>query len=296
MGVIVELLGSTVRPEDAVSPAVAVRHVTKSFRRTRGAAAITALEDVSFSIPPNAFVSIVGPSGCGKTTLLRLLNGLLQPDAGEILMDGAKPEPGPHMGFVFQSFRLLPWRTIQDNVAFTLEVHGVAAKECAERAEEYLNLVGLRQFAQSYPAELSGGMKQRAALARALVGRPRFLLMDEPFANLDAQTREFMQIELAKIWQHHKGVVVLVTHSVDEAVLLSDRIVLLNPRPGRVAEILNVDLPHPRYSYDARARPEFAAMRGHLWNRIKEMVTQDPESEFFQRDDARAAGTTPGGQ
>lgn len=269
--------------------AIQVRNISKTFRRAKAASGVKALEDVSFEIKPNSFVSLVGPSGCGKTTLLRMLNGLIRPDSGEILVDGVTPIPGPHMGFVFQSFRLMPWRTIRSNVAFTLEVHGATARECAERADYYLNMVGLRRFAESYPSELSGGMKQRAALARALVGRPRFLLMDEPFANLDAQTREFMQIELAKIWQHHKGVVVLVTHSVDEAVLLSDQIILLNPRPGRVAEILDVNLPHPRYEYDARARPEFAEMRGYLWSRIKEMVANDPESEFFLRDERNAA-------
>jgi NitT/TauT family transport system ATP-binding protein len=285
-------------PISAADPdaAISVRNISKTFRRAKAVNGVKALENVSFEIKANSFVSLVGPSGCGKTTLLRMLNGLIRPDAGEILVDGLHPVPGPHMGFVFQSFRLMPWRTIRANVAFTLEVHGVGARECADRADHYLSMVGLSRFADSYPAELSGGMKQRAALARALVGQPRFLLMDEPFANLDAQTREFMQIELAKIWQHHKGVVVLVTHSVDEAVLLSDQIILLNPRPGRVSEILDVDLPHPRWSYDVRARPEFAEMRGHLWNRIKEMVASDPESEFFLRDEASAAGKTPAGE
>ena len=277
-----------------VEHAISVRNVSKTFRRAKGNSSVKALENVSFDIRPNAFVSLVGPSGCGKTTLLRMLNGLIKPDAGEILVEGQEPAPGPHMGFVFQSFRLMPWRTIRSNVAFTLEVHGRPAAERLERADHYLNMVGLRKFADHYPSELSGGMKQRAALARALVGEPHFLLMDEPFANLDAQTREFMQIELAKIWERRKGVVVLVTHSVDEAVLLSDQIILLNPRPGRVAEILEVGLPHPRWTYDARARPEFAELRRHLWNRIKDMVASDPESEFFLRDETGGADRTPG--
>ncbi|MDB5397773.1 MAG: transporter related protein [Rhodospirillales bacterium] len=268
------------------SPAISVRNVTKTFRRPKAAHGVNALDGVSFDIRANSFVSIVGPSGCGKTTLLRMLNGLIRPDSGDVLVDGAVPTPGPHMGFVFQSFRLMPWRTIRSNVAFTLEVHGVGAKECAEKADYYLNMVGLRRFAHSYPAELSGGMKQCAALARALIGQPRYLLMDEPLANLDAQTSEFMQIELMKIWRKHRGVVVLVTHSVDEAVLLSDQIILMNPRPGRVAEILDVKLPHPRWSYDARATPEFIAMRAYLWSRIKRMVASDPESEFYLRDEA----------
>ena len=262
---------------------ILVRGVSKSFRRAKETVGVQALKDVSLDIGANTFVTVVGPSGCGKTTLLRMLNGLIRPDEGEILVGGAPPRPGPQMGFVFQSFRLMPWRTIRDNVAFPLELAGRSAKDCAERAEHYLDLVGLRRFAHSYPNELSGGMKQRAALARALIAEPRYLLMDEPFASLDAQTREFMQIELMKIWQHHKSIVVFVTHSVDEAVLLSDQIVLLRPRPGQVAEILPVDLPHPRWDYDVRERHEFVALRHHLWERIKAMVAADPQSEFYRR-------------
>jgi NitT/TauT family transport system ATP-binding protein len=212
-----------------------------------------------------------------------MLNGLIAPDSGDIRVGGAPPRPGPHMGFVFQSFRLMPWRTIRDNVSFPCEVDGVGAKERTERADRLLEMVGLRRFADSYPNELSGGMKQRAALARALIAEPRYLLMDEPFASLDAQTREFMQLELMRIWQEHKSIVVFVTHSVDEAVMLSDKIVLLRPRPGQVAEVLDVGLPHPRWEYDVRERPEFVHMRHYLWERIKAMVAADPQSEFYMR-------------
>jgi NitT/TauT family transport system ATP-binding protein len=266
---------------NAGAGSIAVEHVTKSFRRARSAAAVLALDDVSFEISPQTFVSLVGPSGCGKTTLLRMLDGLIAPDSGRIRIGGEPPVPGSGTGFVFQSFRLLPWRTIRDNVAFPLEVGGIGHDERYERADRYIDLVGLRQFAHSYPHELSGGMRQRAALARALVGEPQVLLMDEPFAALDAQTREFMQIELSKLWFRHKSIVVFVTHSVDEAVLLSDRIVLLRPRPGRVAEVLTVDLPQPRWEYDARATPRFVELRHYLWERIKEMVASDPDSEFY---------------
>ena len=262
---------------------ISLRDVGKTFRRAKSLDAVEALRGVSLDIEPNTFVSIVGPSGCGKTTLLRMLNGLIAPDCGEILIGGAPPAPGPHMGFVFQSFRLLPWRTIRENLSFPVELSGMGAHERGERADIYLDLVGLRRFANSYPTELSGGMKQRAALARALIAQPQYLLMDEPFAALDAQTREFMQIELAKIWSHHKSIVVFVTHSVDEAVLLSDRIVLLRPRPGQIAEIIDVKLPHPRWEYDARATPEFVELRHYLWERIKDMVASDPQSEFYQR-------------
>jgi NitT/TauT family transport system ATP-binding protein len=268
----------------ADAPGIIARNVSKSFHRAGEKEPVEALRRVSLDIAPGSFVTLVGPSGCGKTTLLRLLNGLLAPDSGEIRVGGAPPSPGAHMGFVFQSFRLLPWRTIRDNVAFPCELSGMGGDERAERALELLDTVGLRPFADSYPSELSGGMKQRAALARALIAEPKYLLMDEPFASLDAQTREFMQIELMRLWQLHKSIVVFVTHSVDEAVLLSDRIVLLRPRPGQVAEVVDVDLPHPRWDYDVRERSTFVELRRHLWERIKAMVASDPQSEFYQRD------------
>jgi len=273
----------------AAEASIKVTNVSKTFRRAKAKDGVLALDGVSLDIAPNTFVSLVGPSGCGKTTLLRMLNGLIVPDAGEILVGGEAPRPGPQTGFVFQSFRLLPWRTIRDNVAFTVELGGMNARDRGARADHYLEMVGLQRFANAYPNELSGGMKQRAALARALSAEPRYLLMDEPFAALDAQTREFMQIELAKLWTQHKSIVVFVTHSVDEAVLLSDQIVLLRPRPGRVAEVLDVDLPHPRWQYDARATPRFAELRHYLWERIKTMVASDPESEFFMRSGATDA-------
>lgn len=270
---------------------ISLANVSKTFRRTKDAVGTLALDGISLDIAPQTFVSLVGPSGCGKTTLLRMLNGLIAPDSGEILVGGQPPRPGPQTGFVFQSFRLMPWRTIRENVAFTVELAGMNARDRAARADHYLEMVGLQRFANAYPNELSGGMKQRAALARALIAEPAYLLMDEPFAALDAQTREFMQIELAKLWAQHKSIVVFVTHSVDEAVLLSDKIVLLRPRPGRVAEIIDVDLPHPRWQYDARALPRFAELRHYLWERIKEMVASDPQSEFYARGGS-AEGTT----
>ena len=275
----------------AAEASIHVANVSKTFRRARAVEGVLALDGVSLDIAPHTFVSLVGPSGCGKTTLLRMLNGLITPDSGEILVGGEPPRPGPQTGFVFQSFRLMPWRTIRDNVAFTVEVNGMNARDRGELADTYLAMVGLQKFANAYPNELSGGMKQRAALARALIAEPSYLLMDEPFAALDAQTREFMQIELAKLWSHHKSIVVFVTHSVDEAVLLSDKIVLLRPRPGRVAEVIDVDLPHPRWQYDARVLPRFVELRHYLWERIKEMVAQDPQSEFFARAGATDATT-----
>ncbi|MDT2019525.1 ABC transporter ATP-binding protein [Methylocella sp. CPCC 101449] len=276
---------TSIAPYDA-APAITVRNVSKWFRRSKADEGVHALNNISLNIKPNSFVSLVGPSGCGKTTLLRMLNGLIRQDSGEILVGDTPPVPGPHMGIVFQSFRLMPWRTIKANVYFPLELHAASTKECEERADYYLNMMGLRRFADSYPRELSGGMQQRAALARALIAKPAFLLMDEPFAALDAQTREFMQIEVMKIRQTLKSVVIFVTHSVDEAVLLSDQVVMMRPRPGQISEIVDVNLPQPRWEYDARATPEFVALRRHLWEGIKTMVLNDPQSEFYQRDRA----------
>ncbi len=256
----------------AVVPRISIEGVSKEFRHRRSTETVEALRNVSLDIEDNSFVTIVGPSGCGKTTLLRLLNGLVHPDEGRILIDGRPPVPGPDMGFVFQSFRLLPWRTVLSNVTFGLEATSLNPGERGRRGMEVLQLVGLHRVANSYPAELSGGMKQRVALARALVVEPQLLLMDEPFASLDAQNREILQIELLRLWEKRRGIVLFVTHSVDEAILLSDKIVLMSGPPGQVAEVLNVDLPRPRWDYDVRARPEFGEMRRYLWEKIKEMV------------------------
>jgi NitT/TauT family transport system ATP-binding protein len=280
-----------------VAPKIDVRHVSKTFHRLRGKvdSPIPALQDVSLQIQAGEFVCLVGPSGCGKTTLLRLMHGLLEPDIGEVFIDGDRlAEPGAHAGFVFQSFRLLPWRTVLDNVEFPLQVQGTARAQRGVRAREYLRLVGLEDFEHSYPHELSGGMQQRVGLARALALEPEILLMDEPFAALDAQTREFMQMELGRIWQHLGVAVVFVTHSLDEALFLADRIVLMGPRPGTVVEVLQVPLPRPRWGYDFRAAPEFLERRAYLWDRIRGMVADQPE--FRQaRADGMFASTGPVG-
>jgi NitT/TauT family transport system ATP-binding protein len=264
---------------ESAAPKIDVRHVWKTFHSRRGKVDVplVAVRDASLAVAPGEFVCILGPSGCGKTTLLRLMHGLLEPDRGEVVIDGDRQvEPGTQAGFVFQSFRLLPWRTIVDNVEFPLQIQGMRPEARRQRAQEYLRLVGLEDFAASYPHELSGGMQQRVGLARALAIEAEILLMDEPFAALDAQTREFMQIELSRIWAATRVAVVFVTHSLDEAIFLSDRIVLMTPRPGRVDEVITVDLPRPR-TYEARAAPEFVELRNYLWNRIRDMVGDQPE-------------------
>ncbi|KKB12641.1 ABC transporter ATP-binding protein [Devosia geojensis] len=257
-----------------------MRGVSKAFGSHGNASPVAALANLDLRVPEGSFVSVVGPSGCGKTTILRLVDGLLAADAGEVRVSGAPPRPGPQVGFVFQGFRLIPWATVEANVDFALTSLRLDKAERAERVSRYLATVGLSRFAKAYPGTLSGGMKQRVALARALATDPEILLMDEPFASLDAQTRELMQTELMKLWEQRRQTVLFVTHSVDEAILLSDRIVLMSPRPGRVIEEIEVGLPHPRWQYDVRATPRFTELRTRLWSAIRELVLNDPSSDF----------------
>lgn len=266
------------------SPAILLDNVSKTFPTAVGRAPVPAIRDISFSIEPATFVALLGPSGCGKTTILRLVDGLIQGDAGRVEVFGAPPKPGPDIGFVFQNFRLIPWASVQDNVEFGLRSLPLSGVERRERADHHLELVGLTKFRQAYPGELSGGMKQRVALARALATEPGILLMDEPFASIDAQTRELMQVELMRIWTLRRPVVLFVTHSVDEAIILADRILLLSPRPGRVIESVDVDLERPRWAYDARADGRYLELRRYLSDHMRNMVLSDPASEFYRRD------------
>jgi NitT/TauT family transport system ATP-binding protein len=270
--------------EQAPSPvaAIALKDVGMSFTSARLKQEIVALKDINLSVPDKLFVSLLGPSGCGKTTLLRLVDGLLKPRQGSVLVHGEPPRPGPDMGFVFQSFRLIPWLTVEANVEFPLGEQGLSPVERSERVLEQLEAVGLARFKDAYPDELSGGMKQRVAIARALVTKPRVLLMDEPFASIDAQTRELMQMELLRIWGQQQATVLFVTHSVDEAIVLSDRIVLMGPRPGRIVETLEVELERPRHLDDARADERYIKLRGYLSARMRELVLADPQSDFYR--------------
>ncbi len=208
---------------------------------------IRALDGVNLEIRDEEFICILGPSGCGKTTLLRIIAGLDAPTSGEILLDGTRIErPGRDRGMVFQDYSLFPWRTVIDNIAFGLEVQGINKKQRYESAREYLRLLDLERFENSYPYELSGGMRQRIAIVRALINNPKLLLMDEPFGALDAQTRNNMQAELLRIWEKKHKTILFVTHSVDEAVYLADRIIVMSAQPGTVKEIFNIDPPRPR--------------------------------------------------
>ena len=271
-------------------PAILFDKVSKTFTTAGGRTSVPAIRDISFTVEPATFVALLGPSGCGKTTILRIVDGLIQSDAGRVAVFGAPPKPGPDIGFVFQTFRLIPWANVQENVEFGLKSMPLSRAERRERTNRYLELVGLTEFRHAYPGELSGGMKQRGALARALVTEPGILLMDEPFASIDAQTRELMQIELMRIWTIRRPVVLFVTHSVDEAIILADRILLLGPRPGRVVESVDVELERPRWAYDARAETRYAKLRRDLSGCMRELVLSDPSSEFFGRDLAPPGG------
>lgn len=230
-----------------------------------------AIKGLSLNVNEKEFVTIIGPSGCGKTTFLRILAGLIPYDAGSIFVDGKPVEgPGFDRAMVFQQFNLYPWRNILDNVSIGLELRGYPKNKRYEIAQKYIKLVGLTGFEKHYPQEMSGGMQQRAGLARALAVNPDILLMDEPFASVDAQTRETLQTETLKIWSETQKTVVFITHSIDEAVYLSDRIILLTPRPGKVAEIFDVDLPRPRWSYDTHAHPVFVNLRSKISNILKQ--------------------------
>jgi NitT/TauT family transport system ATP-binding protein len=273
--------GDRVAPKPQASRTLlAFADVHKRFVQPDGAVN-TAIDGVSLDIAEREFVALIGPSGCGKTTMLRLANGLIVPDEGSIRVDGQAPQPGPDMGFVFQAFRLIPWANAQANIEFALESLKLSKAERAARARHYLDLVGLSRSAKAYPAQLSGGMKQRVALARALAGEPRVLLMDEPFASLDAQTRELMQGELLSIWRRLTPTVMFVTHSVDEALVLADTIVVMGA--GKVLETIKVDLPRPRITIEMHTDAQFLKLRSYLWNRIRELVLSDPASEFFGR-------------
>lgn len=250
-----------------MTPKLEVRSVRKSFTRHGETRAV--LEDISFSVAKGEFVTILGASGCGKTTLLRVIDGLEEHNSGEILIDGSpQRSPGREQAFVFQQHRLFPWRTVEDNVALGLELRGLGRKERRRQAGQYLDLVGLTGYEDHYPHELSGGMNQRANLARALVVDPEVLLMDEPFAALDAQTREIMQRELLRIWRETGKTVLFVTHQLDEAVYLSDRVVVLTARPGTIREIIDVPFERPRALDIKRSRP-FGEIETHIWRLIE---------------------------
>lgn len=254
---------------DGSSVVLSIENLVKTFEKN-DEDTLVAISDFNLNVGDGEFVCVLGPSGCGKTTLLRIIAGLESPSSGRILLKGKNiAGPGSDRGMVFQEFALFPWRTVRRNIEFGLEVRNITKEERREISQKYINLVGLSGFENSHPYELSGGMKQRVGIARALANDPSILLMDEPFGALDAQTRNQMQKELLRIWKETGKTVVFVTHSVDEAVFLSDRIVVMTPRPGKIADIFEISLPRPR----DRANIEFATLRKSILSEIESMTT-----------------------
>jgi NitT/TauT family transport system ATP-binding protein len=257
-----------------------VKQLGKVYKSNKGD--VTALQDINFKTHRREFVCVIGPSGCGKSTLIRILAGLESHTSGDVLLDG-KPVTGPgrDRGMVFQGYTLFPWLTVKKNVMFGLEMNNISAFEAAREADLWLELVGLERFAHAYPHELSGGMKQRVAIARALVNQPRILLMDEPFGALDAQSRAKMQAHLLDIWRNIDITILFITHDLDEAIFLADRILVLKAHPGEVQELIEVSVPRPR-SAEQFVTPEFLATKARLESLIHppEPVTEDKEEEL----------------
>jgi ABC-type nitrate/sulfonate/bicarbonate transport system ATPase subunit len=251
------------------SPDIVVDGVSKSYQQR----SVWALKDCALDVRPHEFLCIIGPSGCGKTTLLRIIDGLVIPDTGRVFIGSAEiTAPRPDIAVVFQHFGLFPWKTVYDNVAYGLRVQGRPEAEIRQSIPRYVDLMGLAGFEQNYPYQLSGGMQQRVGLARALAVEPNILLMDEPFGSLDAQTRELMQEELLRLWRMQPKTLVFVTHSIDEAIILGDRIALMSSRPGTVTEVLDVGIPRPRDPEAVRSSPQYLSLRHHIWNQLRSAV------------------------
>ena len=255
---------------DSPGKALEIEGLSKQFPKLD----VPVLQDISLSVPDRGFTTLIGPSGCGKTTLLRIVGGLTPATRGDIKVAGV-PSMGPSRdkAMVFQHFNLFPWRTALTNVAYGLELQGVPEMERLERARHFVDLVGLTGFADHYPAELSGGMQQRVGIARALAVEPKLLLMDEPFGALDALTREHLQTELQKICTQASVSVLFVTHSIDEAIFLSDHVIVMGTNPGRITADFNVDLPRPRWTYDVRTEPQYGELRSYLWSELEKELT-----------------------
>ena len=248
---------------------LAIENISRVFPGVRKGRPTRALEPIDLKVADNDFVTILGPSGCGKSTLLRLIAGLDQATTGRILLDGRPVTgPGADRGMVFQSYTLFPWLTVADNIAFGLREKGVPASERAIVVADWLGRVGLQGFEHHYPKQLSGGMQQRTAIARALANDPAILLLDEPFGALDNQTRALMQELLLGIWERERKTVLFVTHDIEEAIFLASRVLVMTARPGRIKADIAIDLPHPRH-YTIKTSPEFSALKARLTEEIR---------------------------
>ena len=248
---------------------IIVDHASKLFLE----GSVIAFRNVDLQIRNQEVLCVVGPSGCGKTTLLRCIGGLLAPSSGQVLIDGLAVDcPREGVAIVFQHFGLLPWKSVVDNVAFGLRIAGAPREMIAERLDHYIQLVGLAGFENHYPYQLSGGMQQRVGLARALAIDPEILLMDEPFASVDAQTREVLQEELLQLHERERKTMIFITHSIDEAIILGDRVAVMASRPGRIKEILAVDFARPRDPAAVRAQSRYTELRNHIWEELRPSV------------------------
>ncbi|HWI22201.1 MAG TPA: ABC transporter ATP-binding protein [Baekduia sp.] len=271
-----------------MTASISIEQITKTFPPRGGSRGgdnqpFVAIDKIDFEVRAGEFLVVVGPSGCGKSTLLDLLGGLTRPSSGRILLDGQEIEsPGLDRGIVFQQYALFPWRTAAANVEFGLETKGVKRAQRRARAREYLALVGLEGFEDRYPHELSGGMKQRVAIARSLAYEPEVLLMDEPFAALDAQTREVLQGELLRIWQQTGKTIVFITHGIDEAVFLGQRVLVMTSRPGTIKEAVEIGLPEWSADEDPRSHPEFARYRHRIWELLRDEVAKSQLGEQIE--------------
>jgi NitT/TauT family transport system ATP-binding protein len=261
----------------ANAPVIVSKGLTVGYNLHRERKRLTALKNITLSVNRGEFLVLVGPSGCGKTTFINAIAGLVEPWEGTIEVNGRPVTgPGPDRAMVFQDYALMPWRTVESNVRmpFELQKLGLSQEEMDERVRRYIELVDLKGFEKSYPYELSGGMKQRVGIARALVGEPDILLADEPFAAIDAMTREAMQSELERFVAKTGQTVVFITHSIDEAITLADRVAVVSYRPGRIKEIVEVKLPRPRFDYDVKMLPEYGELRDHIWRLVKDEAMQ----------------------
>ena len=272
-GGIAPLQGVDAGQSPAREPVIVSKNLTIGYKLHRERKLLTALKDINLTIYKGEFVCLLGPSGCGKTTFINAISGLVPPWEGSIEVDGRPVTgPGPDRGMVFQDYALMPWRTVESNVRMPFEFQDLKLSKAQidERVSRYLELVELTGFEKSFPYELSGGMKQRVGIARALATEPKILLADEPFAAIDAMTREVMQSELERFVTKTRQTVVFITHSIDEAITLGDRIVVISRRPGRIKEVIDVNLPRPRFDQELKSLPEYAEMREHIWRLVKD--------------------------
>ncbi len=276
-----QITGGRAVPEEK-KPVIVAKNLTVGYKLHRERKLLTALRDITITINKGEFVCLLGPSGCGKSTFINAISGIVLPWEGSMEVDG-KPVtgPGPDRAMVFQDYALMPWRTVESNIRMPFEFQnlGLSKAEIDERIAHYLDLVDLTGFEKSYPYELSGGMRQRVGIARALVTEPKILLADEPFAAIDAMTRESMQSELEQFVSKTKQTVVFITHSIDEAIILGDRIAVISRRPGRIKEVIDIDLPRLRFDSDVKSLPEYSEMRERIWDLVKDEARSGAHGE-----------------